>query len=628
MTAPPAVVLQPGAATAGRARATAGFDLVVPTVGRESLARLLAALAAATGPLPGRVLLVDDRRDRSAPLLRQRPPERLAGRLRVLAGPPGRGPAAARNLGWRAAVAPWVAFLDDDVVPAPTWLADLEADLADLPAEVAGSQGRLSVPLPAGRRPTDWERNVHGLETARWATADMAYRRAVLAAVGGFDERFPRAYREDADLALRVVGAGYRIERGRRAVTHPVRPAGGLVSVRLQAGNADDVLMGALHGRGWREMAGVPRGRRGRHLAITAAGVVAVALLLFARRGGPPGGLRLPPTTPVGRTKTPRRASTPGQPGSLRFPATTPVGWIERARRGGRPGWRGLALGTSVGRAKVSRRASEVGRSGRGVRWLRRVAGVAGLGWWVGTVELAWARIVPGPRTPGEVAAMAVTSVLIPPAATWHWLVGWWRLRGVLGDTARAPRPGPARPAAVLFDRDGTLVADVPYNGDPGRVVPMPGAREALARLRAAGVATAVVSNQSGVARGRLRPEQVEAVNRRVEELLGPLGPWLVCPHGPADGCRCRKPAPGLIEAAASALGVEPRDCVVIGDIGADVEAAKAAGARAVLVPTPVTRPEEVADAPEVAPDLPAAVALILGPDGAVEALAGDRRAG
>ena len=79
---------------------------------------------------------------------------------------------------------------------------------------MAGSQGRLRVPLPAARPPTDWERNVAALEGARWATADLAYRRAVLAEVGGFDERFRRAYREDADLALRVVRAGYRIEQG------------------------------------------------------------------------------------------------------------------------------------------------------------------------------------------------------------------------------------------------------------------------------------------------------------------------------------------------------------------------------------------------------------------------------
>jgi len=208
---------------------------------------------------------------------------------------------------------------------------------------------------------------------------------------------------------------------------------------------------------------------------------------------------------------------------------------------------------------------------------------------------------------------MSVTSVLMPPVAAWYWLAGWVRLPRLLADTARAPRGGGRRPGAVLFDRDGTLVVDVPYNGDPGRVVLMPGAREAVERVRAAGVPTAVVSNQSGVGRGYLRVEQVEAVNRRVEELLGPLGPWLVCVHGPGDGCGCRKPAPGLIQAAAGALGVEARDCVVIGDIGADVEAARAAGARAVLVPTPVTRVEEVVAAPAVAPDLLSAVELVLG---------------
>ena len=538
------------------------FDVVVPTVGRDSLSRLLSALAAADGPPPGRVLVVDDRRDRSRAL----PVGELAG-VEVVAGR-GAGPAAARNLGWRRASAEWVAFLDDDVVPSPTWLADLARDLEPLGPEVAASQGRVRVPMPSGRRPTDWERNVRGLETARWATADMAYRRSVLDEVGGFDERFPRAYREDADLGLRVVRAGYQIVTGRREVSHPVRAAGGLISLRLQAGNADDALMWGLHGPGWRGPAGVPR-------------------LLVARRG------------------------------------------VVRGRAGRR-----------------ARPASSVVRRGRPAGRARRVAALAGAGWLAGTVELALARILPGPRTPGEVVRMSVTSVLMPPVATWHWLAGWARLPWLLADRERAPQPAglpapspvaglgapppPASagrpvfpssrpfplPKAVLFDRDGTLVADVPYNGDPGRVVLMPGAREAVERVRAAGVATAVVSNQSGVARGRIRVEQVEAVNRRVEELLGPLGPWLVCLHGPGDGCGCRKPAPGLIEAAAGALGVDARDCVVIGDIGADVEAARAAGARGVLVPTAVTRAEEVAAAPEVAADLVSAVELVLGPSG------------
>lgn len=219
-----------------------------------------------------------------------------------------------------------------------------------------------------------------------------------------------------------------------------------------------------------------------------------------------------------------------------------------------------------------------------------------GAGWLLGTAELAWARIAPGPRTPREVATMLWTSAVMPFAATF-----WW-LRGLAG----------ARPAlqAVLFDRDGTLIVDVPYNGDPDRVVPMPGAAEALERVRAAGLATAVVSNQSGIARGIVSPDDVHAVHARMEELLGPLGPLEFCPH--LGGCDCRKPAPGLIERAAKRLGVEPSACAVIGDIGSDVDAALAAGARAILVPTPRTRAEEIEAAPERAEDLADAIDRVL----------------
>jgi hypothetical protein len=177
-----------------------------------------------------------------------------------------------------------VAFVDDDVVPDPDWLERLAEDLAGAGPGVAGVQGRLRVPLPTHRPPTDWERNVAGLERARWATADLAYRRDVLAEVGGFDERFPRAFREDADLALRVVGAGYGITEGRRTAAHPVPRADPWVSVRLQAGNADDALMRALHGADWHERAGADRGRIRRHVAITAAAVAGVAGLATGNR--------------------------------------------------------------------------------------------------------------------------------------------------------------------------------------------------------------------------------------------------------------------------------------------------------------------------------------------------------
>jgi histidinol-phosphate phosphatase family protein len=166
---------------------------------------------------------------------------------------------------------------------------------------------------------------------------------------------------------------------------------------------------------------------------------------------------------------------------------------------------------------------------------------------------------------------------------------------------------------AVLFDRDGTLVEDVPYNGDPDKVVPRPGAEAALRACRSAGVPTAVVTNQSAIATGSLSAAQVDAVNAEIERRLGPIRAWLVCPHGPEDGCTCRKPRPGMIEEAARRLGVPTGRCVVIGDTGSDVEAAQRAGALGILVPTDVTRHDEVAAAPVVASDIERAVAIALG---------------
>jgi HAD superfamily hydrolase (TIGR01662 family) len=181
---------------------------------------------------------------------------------------------------------------------------------------------------------------------------------------------------------------------------------------------------------------------------------------------------------------------------------------------------------------------------------------------------------------------------------------------------------------AVLFDRDGTLIVDVPYNGDPARVEPMPGARAALDRLRAAGLRLGVVTNQSGLARGRFTARQLAAVNARVEELLGPFDTWQVCPHDDTAGCRCRKPAPGLIDNAAAALGSTPARCVVVGDIGRDMVAAGAAGATGIIVPTAVTLPAEVAAAPARAAGLGAAADLILERQALVTPVTPRRRAG
>lgn len=487
------------------------YTVVVPTTGRDNLFTLLHTLAHGRGPAPTEVLVVDDRPTSHAPEPLPLPELGLPVR-RLVSG--GRGPAAARNVGWRAATTDWVAFLDDDVLPSQDWPARLVDDLVGLDADVAASVARLVVPLPGDRRPTDDERDTLALTEARWITADMAYRRHTLIEVGGFDERFPRAYREDADLALRVRRAGRRIVQGERVTTHPPKSGGFLASVRRQRGNADNALMRAKHGAGWRAEAGEGPGRLGRHALATVAGVSALVALA----------------------------------------------------------------------ARASKAATLAG------------------GLWVGlTTEFAVRRIVPGPRTPGEMARMLVTSAMIPPTACAHRLMGEWRVR---------------RGRAVLFDRDDTLIEDVPYLSDPEKVRPMPKAAEAVALLREAGVPVGVVSNQSGIARGYITPEQLRAVTHRVDELLGPFQTWQLCPHGPDDGCPCRKPRPTMVLRAAEELGVDIRRCVVIGDIGSDVEAALTAGAKAILVPTPRTLPHEIELARRyavVAPDLPTAARIALG---------------
>jgi D-glycero-D-manno-heptose 1,7-bisphosphate phosphatase len=169
----------------------------------------------------------------------------------------------------------------------------------------------------------------------------------------------------------------------------------------------------------------------------------------------------------------------------------------------------------------------------------------------------------------------------------------------------------PRAPRLVLFDRDGTLVVDVPYNADPAVVTAMPTAKRAVARVRAAGIPVGVVTNQSGIGRGIISRAEVDSVNRAIDAMFGGFDSWQVCPHSPDDHCACRKPEPGMIEAAARDAGVESSDVVVIGDIGSDVEAARAAGAMGILVPTPVTRREERAAADFVATTLDEAIDVV-----------------
>lgn len=257
------------------------FSVVIPTIGRPCLDDCLHALATADGPQPEKIIVVDDRKVISEPLVTM-PPDRWRDTLLfVLSG--GRGPAAARNAGWRNTDSDWVVFVDDDVEVGPHWFTELVNDLSDAGDSTAAVSADIAVPLPSDRRPTDWERTVAGLADANWITADLAYRRDVLTKVGGFDERFRRAYREDADLALRVLDAGFELADGHRHSKHPVRRAPWWSSVRSQSGNADDPLMRRLHGRDWHRRAGAPTGRRPVHLGITAAGLAAVGSAVAGR---------------------------------------------------------------------------------------------------------------------------------------------------------------------------------------------------------------------------------------------------------------------------------------------------------------------------------------------------------
>jgi histidinol-phosphate phosphatase family protein len=174
-----------------------------------------------------------------------------------------------------------------------------------------------------------------------------------------------------------------------------------------------------------------------------------------------------------------------------------------------------------------------------------------------------------------------------------------------------AGRPS-TRPEALLCDRDGTLIADVPYNGDPDKVEPLPGVAAALDRVRSAGMRLAVVTNQSGVGRGIISHEQVSSVNARLCELLGPFDVIVCCPHTEGDECGCRKPRPGLVRLAAELLDLDPQACVMIGDTGADVAAAGGAGAVGILVPNDRTMPLEVRGVSHLQADFSSAVDEVL----------------
>jgi HAD superfamily hydrolase (TIGR01662 family) len=146
-------------------------------------------------------------------------------------------------------------------------------------------------------------------------------------------------------------------------------------------------------------------------------------------------------------------------------------------------------------------------------------------------------------------------------------------------------------------------------------VIAVPDAKAALDMLRHRGVKVGMITNQSGVGRRLISRRQARAVNQRVDELLGPFDVIVMCPHASERRCPCRKPKPGMIDTATRRTGIPASRCAVVGDIGSDIVAAQAAGARGVLVPTPLTRADEITAAADVVHTLGEAVALLLRTD-------------
>jgi len=154
------------------------------------------------------------------------------------------------------------------------------------------------------------------------------------------------------------------------------------------------------------------------------------------------------------------------------------------------------------------------------------------------------------------------------------------------------------KPAAFL-DRDGTIIRDTVYIRDPKDVELLPGAADAIKRLNEQSVVVVIVTNQSGIGRGLLSPEEYEAVRGRIDALLAEQGARVeatyMCPHHPdiPGGCDCRKPGLGMYRQAIAAYGLDARRSLFVGDRWRDVAPSASLGGFAVLLDTPSTPDEE-----------------------------------
>jgi len=174
----------------------------------------------------------------------------------------------------------------------------------------------------------------------------------------------------------------------------------------------------------------------------------------------------------------------------------------------------------------------------------------------------------------------------------------------------------------IILDRDGVINFDSDaYIKSPDEWSPIPGSLEAIARLTRAGYSVVIASNQSGLARGLFDQATLEQIHDKMRAAVAAAGGRIeaifYCPHGPEDRCQCRKPRAGLLRDIATRFKVELKDVPAIGDALRDVQAARAVGARPILVQTgkgeAARQRGEGLDGVAIYPDLAAAVDALLG---------------
>ncbi len=230
---------------------TIRVSVVVPTYKRpDLLERCLTALVSQDfPPTDYEVIIADDAASQKTRQSVECWAQKARPAVRYVPVSGTHGPAAARNCGWRQARGRIVAFTDDDCIPAPTWLREGDGSFVD---GVAGAWGQLIMPLPPV--PSDFQKDASSLVGAEFVTANCFYRRDVLDAVNGFDERFEMAWREDSDLHFSLLERGSRLARADKAVVvHPLRPAGWGISLKQQRKNLYNALLYKKHPSLYRE---------------------------------------------------------------------------------------------------------------------------------------------------------------------------------------------------------------------------------------------------------------------------------------------------------------------------------------------------------------------------------------